>query len=321
MANEKIAVLCKNEQEWEDTKLKAGKAGIMSWSSAKYYDDICVYVYDEHKGCDPQEACIRNGYEIITAEQYNTGPSSRAMSKRIAVHCETEEEWNAVGAKSKAAFTSAWRNVNHHKDICIYVETGGFDRKEDCLRLGHKIITAREYLGLAPRRVSAKNRAVLCETANEWNAVRLKAKKGTGVPHWNDTSRYSNKCIYVDSVEGFDEKQDCICRGNTVITASEYLNLTKKKGSLGINFNNIVGKMSPGETVDKSEPKSMWKPIETAPKNKYIMVRGDSGTSTYPKFYVVAIFIPEYRDEWVNIHNNRLTDSGYIPEEWAEVPK
>lgn len=64
-----------------------------------------------------------------------------------------------------------------------------------------------------------------------------------------------------------------------------------------------------------------WKPMETAPKNKYIMVRGDSGMRTYPQFYIVAKLEPEYRDDWINIDNDRLTDYGYVPEEWTEIPE
>ena len=245
------------------------------------------------------------------------------MAERIAVHCTTEEEWNAVKNKSGTNVT-AWQYAKHYVDICIYVndDDGAFDRKEDCLKLGYKVITAREYLGRPLRRIAAKNRAVLCKTADEWNAVRLKAKKGKNIPDWANLHNYSQKCIYVDSVDGFDEKPDCIRRGSTVITAREYLGLTKKRGSLGINFNSIVNKIPTKKITDRSEPEpeSMWKPIATAPKNKYIMVRGDSGMLTYPKFYVVAIFNPEYRDDWININNDRLTDSGYVPEEWIEIP-
>jgi len=64
-----------------------------------------------------------------------------------------------------------------------------------------------------------------------------------------------------------------------------------------------------------------WQPIETAPKNKYIMLRGDSGMLTYPKFYVVGKLDLSYRDDWIDINNDRLTDSGYVPEEWMEIPE
>jgi len=319
MANEKVAVLCKNEQEWEDTKLKAGKSGIMNWRTARHYNDICVYVYDEHKGCDPQEACIRNGYEIITADQYK-GPTSRRMDKKIAVLCKTGTEWDAVKAKANLPSVADWGAVSHYGDICIYLDRhNGFDRRDDCLRNNYEVLTASEYLH--PPRRTIKERAVLCETKEEWNAVRRRARKRTqDVPDWDGLNHYNQKCIYVDTGEGFDQKSDCVNRGCKIVSAEEYLKPVKKRGALGIDFNNIVAKIPTKEEVVKPESESKWKPIDTAPKNRYIMVRGDSGMLTYPKFYTVAIFNPEYRDDWINIHNDRLTDSGYVPEEWMEIP-
>ena len=64
-----------------------------------------------------------------------------------------------------------------------------------------------------------------------------------------------------------------------------------------------------------------WRPIETAPENKYVLLRGDSGMRTYPKFYVAGKLNLTYRDDWINIHNDRLTDYGYVPEEWDDIPE
>lgn len=242
------------------------------------------------------------------------------MAERTAVHCETEEEWNAVRIKADKPYVSDWQYAKHYKDICIYLKDGGgFDRKEDCLRGGYKVVTAKNYLG-GPKRKKRQDRAVHCTTKKEWDAVIEEAKK-TGIPPWDRLNNYSQKCIYVDSAEGFDEKPDCIKRGSTVISAREYLRVKKKRGSLGINFGSMVRNMPIKETVDEPELESMWKPIETAPKDKFILIKLNSGYMSYPVDAMVAQYSTAY-GRWRTVQNDSVTDSHECPPlGWMEVPE
>lgn len=169
-----------------------------------------------------------------------------------------------------------------------------------------------------------KDRAVLCTTKDEWNAVRKKAKK-KDIPDWYKLHHYSQKCIYIDTLEGFDEKPDCINRGSTVISASEYLKKPKPKGTLGINFNNIVTKLSPKQTLKHKEKEDTvletnWKPIETAPKDRFILIKLDSGYMSYPVDTMVAQYSTAY-DRWRTVQNDSVTDSHTKPPlGWMEMP-
>jgi len=66
----------------------------------------------------------------------------------------------------------------------------------------------------------------------------------------------------------------------------------------------------------------MWKPISTAPWVKLVLVRGPSQMATHPTFYVAAYFDDEYRplDPWRMVDNGALSDFGWVPTEWMELP-
>lgn len=72
-----------------------------------------------------------------------------------------------------------------------------------------------------------------------------------------------------------------------------------------------------------------WKPIDTAPRSgfgrprRYVLVRGPSGMLGTPYFVTLAYHDAEYRpeDSWLDVNNDRLTDYGWRPTEWMEVPE
>jgi hypothetical protein len=73
---------------------------------------------------------------------------------------------------------------------------------------------------------------------------------------------------------------------------------------------------------------SAWKPISTAPKSGigkrvYILVRGPSGMQDTRHFVVSAYHDSHYRplDPWRMIDNSALSDFGWEPTEWMEIPK
>lgn len=184
---------------------------------------------------------------------------------------------------------------------------------------------------------------IRCSTKKEWMILRKKIQTDpTGIMsnNWDrmlQIATGSSVIIFLTEDEkengwnndnGWSERQ-----GYIIISVKDFLNPTvksdpkpKHKGTLGINFNNIVAKLSPKQTLKHKEQEddmseTLWKPIETAPENTYILLRGDSGMLTYPKFYVVGILKLDYRDDWIDVHNDHLMDSGYVPEEWMEIPE
>ena len=69
------------------------------------------------------------------------------------------------------------------------------------------------------------------------------------------------------------------------------------------------------------DPKS-WKPISSAPRKRLVLVRGNSHMSTHRTFYVAAYHDEEYRplDPWRMVDNSSLSDFGWKPTEWMELP-
>ena len=64
-----------------------------------------------------------------------------------------------------------------------------------------------------------------------------------------------------------------------------------------------------------------WKPIETAPHNKFVLVACRSGYMTIEWIFRVAQFTEGYHDRWDNEANDALMDSGHDPEYWTELPE
>lgn len=77
-----------------------------------------------------------------------------------------------------------------------------------------------------------------------------------------------------------------------------------------------------------ARPESAWRPIATAPESgfgrprHYVLVRGPSGMVGTKHFVVKAYKDAEYRpnDPWRLVDNGALSDFGWEPDEWMEVP-
>lgn len=64
-----------------------------------------------------------------------------------------------------------------------------------------------------------------------------------------------------------------------------------------------------------------WMPIADAPKDgTQILVRGPSGYTNSKFTYASARFVPDFRDDWIDESNTRLSDSGLKPTEWRWLP-
>lgn len=71
----------------------------------------------------------------------------------------------------------------------------------------------------------------------------------------------------------------------------------------------------------EAEGFGQWQPIigATVPREKWLLVRGDS-TMRSPKFFCCLAKWELYKDAWIDVQRNRLSDSGWKPEEWMYVP-
>lgn len=67
-----------------------------------------------------------------------------------------------------------------------------------------------------------------------------------------------------------------------------------------------------------------WKPMATAPKDgRLLLLKCESGYSSFKGIVLVSAYWPppDYRDNWLTVANDRLSDYGYEPLAWMEVPE
>lgn len=60
-------------------------------------------------------------------------------------------------------------------------------------------------------------------------------------------------------------------------------------------------------------------PIETAPRDLYIILMGDSGYTTTPWRAEVGRWCP-HREAWITHSNDRYSDGGGVPTHWLPLP-
>jgi len=87
--------------------------------------------------------------------------------------------------------------------------------------------------------------------------------------------------------------------------------------------------MNAVKTLAERKRGSPWRPIETAPhsaglaESRYVLVRGPPpGYVGTKHFVVLACYDDQYRhDRWRLPDNTALSDFGWTPTEWMEVPE
>lgn len=83
------------------------------------------------------------------------------------------------------------------------------------------------------------------------------------------------------------------------------------------NWWNDCGKYQEA-SVPTLQTKNTWRPIISAPCDRYILIAGDSGYITTPLRVEVAKWSHE-RCAWINHANDYFTDGGTNPIYWAET--
>ena len=64
----------------------------------------------------------------------------------------------------------------------------------------------------------------------------------------------------------------------------------------------------------------MWQPIETAPKDQFLLLCGPSGYTTTPMVVTTGCMCSDYHaGRWIDHANDDLTDWGFTPTHWAPL--
>ena len=64
----------------------------------------------------------------------------------------------------------------------------------------------------------------------------------------------------------------------------------------------------------------MWQPIETAPKDQFLLLCGPSGYTTTPMVVTTGRMCSDYHaGRWIDHANDDLTDWGFEPTHWAPL--
>lgn len=67
---------------------------------------------------------------------------------------------------------------------------------------------------------------------------------------------------------------------------------------------------------------NMWQPIETAPKDRFLLLCGPSGYTTTPRVFVTGCMYSDYHvGRWVDPANDDLSDWGFEPTHWMPLPE
>lgn len=66
---------------------------------------------------------------------------------------------------------------------------------------------------------------------------------------------------------------------------------------------------------------AQWQPIETAPKDKFVLLCGPSGYTTTPLVFTTGRMCSDYHvGRWIDHANDDLTDWGFEPTHWMPLP-
>ena len=64
-----------------------------------------------------------------------------------------------------------------------------------------------------------------------------------------------------------------------------------------------------------------WQTIETAPKDKFVLLCGPSGYTTTPLVFTTGIMCSNYHaGRWIDHANDDLVDWGFEPTHWMPLP-
>ena len=76
------------------------------------------------------------------------------------------------------------------------------------------------------------------------------------------------------------------------------------------------------ECIKKLKEENEWRPIETAPKDEFVLLAGPSGYTTIETVFTTGRMCSDYHaGRWIDHANDDLTDWGFNPTHWMPLPK
>ena len=72
------------------------------------------------------------------------------------------------------------------------------------------------------------------------------------------------------------------------------------------------------QEIANLKPKHTWQPISSAPRNRYILLAGNSGYTNTPLRIEIGKWSHD-REAWMNHESDYFTDGGPAPIYWAEL--
>lgn len=74
-------------------------------------------------------------------------------------------------------------------------------------------------------------------------------------------------------------------------------------------------------SINKDPENNNWMPVETAPKDKFVLLCGPSGYTTTPLVFTTGIMCSNYHaGRWIDHANDDLVDWGFEPTHWMPLP-
>ena len=82
-----------------------------------------------------------------------------------------------------------------------------------------------------------------------------------------------------------------------------------------------IGMRFPGASIPPVS-EDRWLPIETAPKDEFVLLAGPSGYTTIETVFSTGRMCSDYHvGRWIDHANDDLTDWGFEPTHWMPLPK
>ena len=82
-----------------------------------------------------------------------------------------------------------------------------------------------------------------------------------------------------------------------------------------------IGMRFPGASIPPVS-EDRWLPIETAPKDEFVLLAGPSGYTTIETVFSTGRMCSDYHvGSWIDHANDDLTDWGFEPTHWMPLPK
>ena len=74
-------------------------------------------------------------------------------------------------------------------------------------------------------------------------------------------------------------------------------------------------------TAEQIANETAWQPIETAPKDAFVLLAGPSGYTTIETVFTTGRMCSDYhKGRWIDHANDDLTDWGFEPTHWMPLP-